>query len=273
MSAIPAPGTQTAAAVQPIDDTLGEYLRVIETTIANHPRSLQKAIGPSEVGQACARRLGYQLLGHPERPQQPNWKATIGTAVHSWLEHAFDHDNLAWAQQHGRERWLVETRVTVGSTPTLGDITGSCDLYDTATGVVFDHKVVGPAQLKHYKADGPSPQYRTQAHLYGRGWVLAGWPVTHVCICFLPRNGDLADAYQWHEPWSEQIALDGLTRLDTIAATCALLGDKAPALLPTADVFCVNCPFYKAGSTDPAVGCPGHDMPRQPSQSPLTLIR
>ena len=251
---------------------LDEYLEAIGRTISNHPRSLQKRIGPSEVGQSCARRLGYKLLDHAEREQKPNWKATIGTAVHSWLEHAFQAENARWVRAGGVERWVTETRVTVGATKTLGKITGSCDLYDRVTGTVLDHKVVGPAQLRHYKADGPSEQYRTQAHLYGRGVHLLGLPVETVGICFLPRNGELRDAFLWHEPWDEQIALQGLERLEGIAATCNMLGDAALAMLPTADVWCINCPFFKAGSTDPRDGCPGHDMPKAADSAPLGFI-
>lgn len=254
------------------DTVMSEYLEVIGRTISAHPRSLQKRIGPSEVGQACARRLGYKLLDHPEREQKPNWKATIGTATHSWLEHAFQAENARWVRSGGVERWVTETRVTVGATKTLGKITGSCDLYDRVTGTVLDHKVVGPAQLRHYKAEGPSEQYHVQAHLYGRGIHLKGLPVETAGICFLPRNGELRDAYLWHEPWDEQIALRGLERLEGIAATCNMLGDTALAMLPTADVWCINCPFYKAGSTDPAQGCPGHDMPKAADPAPLNFI-
>jgi len=240
---------------------MDEYVDVIARTIANHPRSKQVRIGPSEVGQACARRLGYKLAGFPEREQPPNWKATIGTAVHSWLEDAFGQDNRRCARAGGPDRWATETRVTVGATATLGKISGSCDLYDRVTGTVLDHKIVGPSQLKHYRASGPSAQYRTQAHLYGRGLHLLGLPVETVAICFLPRNGDISEAYLWHESWDEQVALDGLDRLEGIAVAINFAGTAALAALPTAPVWCRNCPFFKAGSTDPAQGCPGHEMP------------
>ena len=275
MSQPPAPlsAEQTTPGADP-DVVLQEYLGIIQRTIAHHPRSLQAAIGPSEVGQPCARRIGYRLLGKPQRDQEPNWKAAIGTAVHSWLERAFDRENLRQANDlDGQERWLVETRLTVGSTATLGTIEGSCDLYDRATGTVIDHKIVGPSQLRHYRADGPGQQYRWQAHLYGHGWQLAGHPAETVAICFLPRNGDLRDAYLWHEPYDAHIALDALRRLEGIATTCQILGDEALQLLPTAQQFCALCPWYQAGSTDPATGCPGHDMPLPESRPPLTLIK
>ena len=251
------------------ETVMAAYLGTIETAIRHHPRSLQKAIGPSEIGADCMRRLAYKILGIDERPCAPNWKATIGTAVHAWLEGIFDVDDGG----SNIKRWYTETRVDVGEIPGLGHITGSCDLYDRMTGTVLDHKVVGPAQLRKYRVNGPSAQYRTQAHLYGRGWVRAGLPATHVAICFLPRNGELNEAYLWHEPYDEQVALDGLNRLAGVAALAARMGTDMLPLMPTADQYCVTCPFHRPGSNDLAGGCPGHPRDDQPATSPLSFTK
>jgi hypothetical protein len=76
-------------------------------------------------------------------------------------------------------------------------------------------------------------------------------------IAFLPRNGELADAHIWHEPYDEQVAVDALQRLAGIDLTTRMLGVKALPLLPTADAWCVHCPFFLANSTDLERGCPG----------------
>lgn len=237
-----------------------ELLDLIRGAIERHPRSLQTAIGPSEIGQPCARRLGYQMLGQPERPNQtPNWKATVGTAMHTWLEGVLDDDNLTYAAKAGKgqERWYVETRVDVGEID--GEtITGSCDVFDRVTGTVVDWKTTGPTQLKKYSRKGPGQQYRTQAHLYGRGWQRRGMTVRHVMIVFLPRNGELHEAYVWHEPYDEQVAIDGLQRATGIAVAAKALGHDALAQLPTAEAYCRLCPFYNPQATDLRVGCPGH---------------
>ena len=97
-----------------------DYAAAIIHAIENHPRSQQRAIGPSEVGEPCARKLGYKLLGAPERPQQPAWKPTVGTATHAWLESVFDAANLRGvATLDGHERWMAETRLTVAYLPEL----------------------------------------------------------------------------------------------------------------------------------------------------------
>lgn len=239
-----------------------DYLNVVRTAIDNHPRSLQKQIGPSEIGDVCERKIAYKLLGTVERERPSAWKPTIGTAVHSWLEDAFDADNLAHlSDMDGEERWMVETKVTSGFVPGVGFITGSCDLYDRVCAHVWDHKIVGRTQLKKYRSQGPSDVYRVQAHLYGQGWVNRGFPVDWVGICFLPRDGDLSDTFQWAEEFDSSVAENALARLGKIAAVVAESGEGAPAALTPGDSYCYFCPFFSPKSTDLSVGCPGFDLP------------
>lgn len=243
-----------------------ELLGLIRKAIEYHPRSQQVALGPSEVGHPCARRLGYKMLCFDENPGEPNWKATVGTAVHSWLEEVMAGDN-AGAED---PRWVVEQTVSCGE---LGgqDLTGHCDLYDRVTGTVVDWKTVGPTQLKKYKSKGPGAQYRAQAHLYGRGWARRGENVQRVAVMFLPRDGALADAYYWSEAYDEQIALDALNRANATHAITHALGNAALPLLATADAFCSMCPFHKRDSTDLVSGCPGDPAAQRYSPPALTL--
>lgn len=248
------------------------YLDAIVNAIMNSPRSLQINPGPSEIGTPCTRLLGYKLLGIPERPRVPAWKAFVGTGGHLALEDVFDRYNLANAQYlDGQERFYIETRVNVGEVNGIA-ITGSCDLYDRVTGTVVDHKFPGPSMLEGYRRKGPGPQYRKQAHLYGRGWQRAGLPVTRVMIAFLPRHGELADAYIWSEPYDEQVALDALQRLEGVDIAVKALGPAALQLLPTAPHYCHTCPYLKRDSQDLEGGCPGDPlspMNNQPSPEEL----
>ena len=234
-----------------------ELLHIIAESITRQPRSLQKAIGPSEIGQACGRRIAHKLLGTPERTMPPAWKPTVGTAIHAHLESVFDAYNVANAHTlNGQERFLIETKVTVGQAGGR-DICGTADLYDRITGTNWDWKTVGPTQLKKYKAHGPGQQYRVQAHLYGQGWRNAGLPLTHVGIVFLPRNGDLAEAVVWSEPFDPQVATDALNRLEGIQLAVDTLGPAAPGLFTPVDDYCGFCPFFKPGTQDLTGGCPG----------------
>lgn len=266
----PMPGHLTQHGAHP-DLLKDELLGLIRKAIEYHPRSQQVALGPSEVGHTCARRIGYQMLGYDENPSEPNWKATVGTAVHSWLEEVMTNDNTTQAvRDEGLSRWVVEATVSCGD---LGgqDLRGHCDLFDRVTGTVVDWKCVGPTQLTKYRSKGPGPQYRSQAHLYGRGWVRRGQHVERVAVMFLPRNGELKDAYYWSEPYDEQVALEALARANATLTVVNAMGDAALEHLGTADAFCSMCPFYKRNSTDLTKGCPGDPGSRRPQAPALTL--
>lgn len=217
------------------------------------PRHLQQELGPSEVGHPCMRRLGYGLL-QVER-SNPSWDplpAIIGTATHKWLESAAQHANMVL----GRQRWMVETRVNPASW-----LSGSCDLYDRDTAAVIDYKVPGVSQFTKYKKD-PGELYRTQVHLYGKGFRNAGLPVETVAIMFLPRGGTLAGAHMWSEPYDEAIADAALDRRNQVLT---LLHDfnieRQPERfewLARSGPGCIFCPWWSANPQGP-LQCGGVD--------------
>jgi hypothetical protein len=272
MTGIPAPLAPHLRRDLSPEEVFGDYIDVVKRTIDNHPRSLQDMIGPSEVGDPCARRIGYKLLGTPERPKAPNWKATIGTAGHAWMESAFDGDNLRLSPNlEGQERWLIESELVAGYIDGLGLITGHSDLYDRVSDGNWDHKFVGPDQMRKYRTNGPGLQYKVQAHIYGQGWKFAGYPVRYVGISFLPRQGELAEAFPWAEPFDPAAAKWGLDRLTSIWRQVQVLGDGAPAVLETEDAYCSGCPFLRPGADNLAVGCPGHPGSRAATPPPAAL--
>lgn len=240
-----------------MSDLQAELLGVVENAIANHPRSLQQEIGPSEIGHPCARRIAYKLAGAPEvnTTRLTPWKPTIGTALHSWLDETFSRANETRPDYNTTGgRYWCEIRVNVGEI--LGrPIEGNSDLY--VDGTVVDFKITGDQMLRGYKKNGPGPQYRVQGHLYGRGQQRAGRPVHTVAVWFLPRNQELRQNYFWSEPYDEQIALNALTRAEGIAKLTRQLGTAAAALLPATEAYCAGCPFFRPGSTDLTTGCPG----------------
>lgn len=216
----------------------------------SRPRSLQRTLGPSEAGTACDRRLAYRLLGvEPCNTDSDPWAAIVGTSVHAWLDDAFDDRK----KPEGERRWATSVRVNLDPW-----MRGTIDLYDTATRTVIDHKVVGAAALKRYRADGPSEQYRVQGHLYGFGLILAGYDVERVGIAFWSRSGGLKDAFYWSEPYDEQVVETCLARIDNLTTATGALGVAALPLLSTADAFCLYCPFHLPASTVIEDGCPGH---------------
>lgn len=226
------------APTEAADALRADLLGGITNGIVNHPRSLQQRIGPSELGTPCEHCLAAKLAGWSET-RDPAWLPTVGTAVHAWLAEQFD----------GTPRWLTETRVDVGDLNGV-PITGSADLFDLSTGTVVDWKIVGAPTMRQVRAGGPSPQYRAQAHLYGRGFTRAGHTVTRVAIAYLLRAAYPTPAmHLWTEPYDEAVALAPLERatatlraLDAMYAVGADV-DAYVASLPRAE-GCYSCPRY-----------------------------
>lgn len=219
---------------------------VVVDSIINQPRSQQTLIGPSEIGTDCVRCLARKLAGM-ERTKASGvedvpWLPFLGTGMHQMLEEFFRNDNT----KLGYERWKVEERLTIGK---IGEqvITGSCDLFDTDTKTVIDHKLVGATKLKSVSSKNhPGNMYRIQAHLYGYGWVQSGQEVVDVAVKFYPRNHvSLATGYFWSEPYNEQIALDAMARANDIYSNVTSTEDLNEYLktLPISNE-CFSCAEY-----------------------------
>lgn len=233
-----------------------ELQAIIRGAADNAPRSLQRNIGPSEAGHPCSRRIAYRLLDMPKVNTSGDPLASIiGTATHAWLADAFTRANVGLPIT----RWLVEQRVS--PSPTLH---GSADLFDAWNGDVIDWKVVGATSLNKYKKDGPSPQYRAQAHLYGLGFANLGFTVNKVTLAFLPRGGFLSGMHLWSESYRPDLAHAALNRLaDILDLTAQLDPETNPErweMIPAApDHGCTWCPMLRH-ATGPAnaAGCSGH---------------
>lgn len=187
------------------DSVLQAVLEPIGTAIANHPRSLQKTIGPSELGTDSPHELAMKLLQRqPLEPEDTPWLPTQGTAVHAWLEH-----HLGGHRPDGDDEWEAEKRVHVGTlhSRTLLDpgshewhVTGSIDLWIPGMRATVDWKNVGSYTLNHAQADGPSQQYLVQQALYGWALEQAGTPPDRQALVYIPRDAKtLGDwwSYEW----------------------------------------------------------------------------
>lgn len=238
---------------------------VIEHAITNHPRSLQTAIGPSEIGTPCDHCLAAKLAGWAQVDERTiPWLPTVGTAVHAWLETAFiGHENDRNAVHTTGLRYSTEAPVMVGHINGQ-EIWGSTDLLDRHVGMTVDWKIVGPTTLRKAKT-GPSEVYRVQADLYAKGWNDAGVRVDHVAIAYLPRNAvSLDDAIWWTAPHDRAravAALDRANRIATNLTALASLGDTAVTTwisqLPR-DPDCWDCTRYPDGK---GLTRPGHRPP------------
>lgn len=281
-------------------DLIRSITGVIEHHISNRPRSLQKAIGPSEIGGECGRKIAYKLAGAPivnPASQVPSWRTQVGVAVHDMLAGVMD----------GYDRFTTEQRVTVGSDGD-DDVSGSGDLYDAITATVLDWKIVGPATLKRVKAKvqtcyrascqtqnqdceqcamkvhkyhcehcgkprGASEKYEVQGDAYGIGYASVGLPVRWIVIAFLPAAGDLQDAYfhvKRFDPANAERAIARLAGTKTLINTLPL--EVVAGLTPTADEFCARCEWFDVNASSLGVGCPGHSGRPVRQDSLLKLV-
>lgn len=211
---------------------------------AGRPRNHQVAVGPSEIGGPCARRLGFRLAGVDHvNPDGDPLASLIGTALHALIEDALQGD----------PDWRTEIPVEL---PAYG-IRGTLDAYHVPTKTIVDWKLVGASSLRKYKTLGPGDQYRTQVHTYGLALAMTGVDVEHVAIGFIPRSGILAETHVWTEPLNHDVVEAALRRYETIRDAVAINPTQTLPLLPTAEQFCQRCPWYIPAGAPPEA-CAGH---------------
>lgn len=211
----------------------------------NAPRSLQRHIGPSQVGTPCDRQLAYYLDGTKEsRSFMDPWPSIVGTAVHAWIADALEMQNQILIAKGEAPRWHLEKRVDVG----LG-LTGSCDCFDEVTGCVLDWKILGNTQYTKYVKEGPGETYRVQAHCYGLGYARAGFDVKRVGIGFFGRAKTLNDLHIWSEPFDPEVAIRALARMQQTTEALAA-GTKPLDIAASPGAVCFFCPFKRGGDDE-----------------------
>ena len=202
----------------------------------NTERSQKTTIGISEIGDPCTRCLCRKLAEIPQPPSMysDGWKAQIGTFAHAGIEQHFI-ENYARPDSPfvvgGRRLEIhLEERVTVLQRPDL-TLDGSCDFYATdgaSFGLVSDWKFQGGKSLTESQKGKIKPVYVVQGHTYGLGWELKGFPVTHVTLYAVPRDGDLKDVAAIIVPYNRQIAVDALARVTALLDARAVLEQAFP---------------------------------------------
>lgn len=217
-------------------------------------RSQQVALGCSEVGHGCDRRLAYRMAGmEPVHHGGDPWPAIVGTSIHTWLENAINDFQAV----HGTKEWFTEMEVYPSPL-----VKGHTDLY--RQGLVLDLKNPSSDNMKKLRADGPSEQYVTQVQLYGLGHERAGRLVERVGIVALGRQGWLKDMFVWTTAYDRQHALDALQRIYDLGDKLIALG--LPASSRWKDVpaqptrLCSWCPWWNRNLSEPSEnGCPGKE--------------
>lgn len=246
----------------PMSDLAKELATKIKETFYSYSnrkssdnRSAQTTLGPSEIGTPCDRRLAMSLMGiRPVNAGGDGWAAFVGTWTHAGMAEVYTFADA------GTGRYAVELPVFTGS-PAVPR--GTTDLLDRRDATVVDWKVMGVYSLKKFKADGPSPTYRTQAHVYALAAERGGERVKNVAIVGLPRAGSsLDEMHVWTEKYDRKFAQAALDRVERIAGAVDRLGQGPLSKLEVAEKLgtaddCRFCPFHLKGDKEMLRGCPG----------------
>lgn len=234
-----------------------ELIEVIQWADRNSERSKQLAIGASEAGMDCTRRLAYRLASVPAVSRRMDgWPAIVGTSIHGWVEKAM---NRFMEAHPGELAWITEMQVLPNEM-----IPGHTDLYCGRRGLVLDWKFPSTDNLKKLIKDGWSQQYRVQAHLYGLGHKNAGRKVERVGVVAIARQGSLKSVHLKTEKFDENIAQWAVDRvyslgqwlIDNEIEKHPDLFDDVPA---KPSRMCGYCPWFRPNQMTPATdkGCPG----------------
>ena len=217
---------------------------VVERFSAIHPRTLQRDLGPSEVGEPCARQLAYKLMDGPENPDRriDPWPSFLGIAAHARLSDALD-----WAESQRPGTWLTERRVSIPGVRDGGR--GTSDALYLPTMTVVDWKVLGDTTFRELQASGiqGNRKYRTQGHVYGLGWAAAGYPIAHVALGIFGRSKPLLSMFVTSEPFDPAYAARELARVRDVRKVVEWLRSQGSSdvtvVPPTPGKGCYYCPY------------------------------
>lgn len=231
-----------------------DVIELVRWADANRARSKQVALGCSEVGHECDRRLAYRIAAVGERGfSNDPWPAVVGTAVHAWMEEAV----RLFQEAHGLEHWVTEMEVLPSPI-----VKGHTDLYDSRRKLVLDWKFPSPDNLRKMRTDGVPRQYQVQVQLYGLGHVNAGREVQRVGVVALGRQGWLKDAFVWTTEFDRGVAQGALDRVyrigDTLLSSDLDVDATWESFAAQPSRLCSWCPWYRRDLVSAgAKGCPG----------------
>jgi hypothetical protein len=203
-------------------------IKTVRDFDASRPRSMQSAVGWSEVG-GCRAQLGYRLEGAWPSDDTDTWGAQRGTAIHAYLQEILAAPGV---------RMEVDTEYR--------GIPGHADIVDAAG--CTDIKTTKLANSMLWAADHKLLfEKRVQVHGYGAGLVDAGELPDDATMRLLvvPVDGAFGDWWAYEEPFDRSLADHGADRLEEVRRRMEA-GERLPKDKPFA--FCES--WCLAGETE-----------------------
>lgn len=243
-------GDPRPAASEPATDYLGEVYAVecslrslLHLGAVTAPRGRQEAIGMSEIGNPCDRRLAHRLAGtRPVNVTDPS-RALVGTGWHAAVAEVFRRLDA------GSGRFEVERRVNYRGVP------GTLDLFDRAIVTAIDWKTTTKSKLGRIRYNGPDAAYVTQLQMYGAALAASGETVRWVALAYVPVDGTLDDLWLWRTPFDATVADAAVARANGLRDL-----DHPNAARATPGRLCPWCPYYRPNQPATRESCPGATM-------------
>jgi hypothetical protein len=223
--------------ITPIEEWFREL--VIDSDLAR-PRTLQREVGPSNLGEECERQLGYMSVEASRVNFSDPLKANIGTAFHALLAEILSHRG---------ERYLVEAKVAYRG------ISGSVDLFDRYYGRVIDFKTTGLSKVKARRRTGAPKGHLIQGNMYGAGLTEMGESVRSITMLYIPTDGTLDDVFASTTPFDIGMADAAIDRLADIERKAREVGPESLTAKPSA--LCGWCSFHAPKAPLSPRTCPG----------------
>lgn len=231
--------------LHPLTVPIREWVQeTIWAAAVGRPRSRQAAIGFSEYGQVCERRLAYAAGEFPKVNTPDPWRADVGTAVHAHLAGVLARLNA------GSGRFVIEAPVEYRG------VIGTADLYDRRRRMVLDWKTTTSHSRKMRQAGGPTYQELLQVAGYARGIEARGEVVATLAIIVLPVDLELTDIRAWVTTFDDDLRAQVDTAIDRLEA---IRGLEPAVAHPTPTSLCGWCPWHQSTARDPHNACQGQN--------------
>lgn len=220
---------------------------VFDRAMHDHPRSRQRAVGPSQLGTECTVAMLHALNGDREvEPPYAGWQATVGTATHDWVRGAFEAEN----QRLGRKRYVLEQRVTVGKYAGR-TVSGTTDCFDLDRRELIDWKTASKSSMRRHRASVGNV-HEVQRSAYGLGFDRLGLTPATVVNFYLPRDGNLTDAFAQRAPYDPQPALQAIERAGRLQGELDAAGGDVASVAdtyePCGSAWCPWCRSTRSSS-------------------------
>jgi hypothetical protein len=148
-----------------VREQIQEALTSLDFNSARSQQARDGILGPSDIG-FCRQKAALVTKGVQPTDNPPKWSASVGTAIHNYVEAAIKKSYPGWMVGS------IDNIEVTATLPSGANITGHPDIVIPAENMVLDIKTVDG--LSYVKNKGSSLSHKYQRSLYALGLVQDG---------------------------------------------------------------------------------------------------